>query len=62
MHQSSILIYVFAGLLLSLANASAQEMTKLNALVTGMPQGEKQQIRVPPSNPATRLCSILTVS
>jgi quercetin dioxygenase-like cupin family protein len=46
MHQSSILIYVFAGLLLSLANASAQEMTKLNELVTGMPQGEKQQIRV----------------
>ena len=46
MHQSSILIYVFAGLLLSLANASAQEMTKLNELVTGMPQGEKQHIRV----------------
>jgi hypothetical protein len=46
MHRSSILTYVFAGLLLSLASACAQEMTKLNDLVAGMPQGEKQQIRV----------------
>ena len=46
MHRLSILTYVFAGLLLSLASASAQEMTKLNELVAGMPQGEKQQVRV----------------
>ena len=46
MHRSSTLTYVFAGLLLSLASASAQEKTKLNELVAGMPQGEKQQIRV----------------
>jgi quercetin dioxygenase-like cupin family protein len=46
MHRSSVLTYVFAGLLLSLANASAQQKTKLNELVAGMPQGEKQQIRV----------------
>ena len=64
MHRSSILACVFAGLLLSLASASAQEMAKLSELVSGMPKGEKQQIRVltPPSNPATRLFSILTVS
>jgi len=46
MHRSSVLTYVFAGLLLSLASASAQQKTKLNELVAGMPQGEKQQIRV----------------
>ena len=46
MHRSSILSYVLAGLLLSLASASGQEMAKLNELVSGMPQGEKQQIRV----------------
>jgi quercetin dioxygenase-like cupin family protein len=36
---------VSAGLLLSLASASAQEVTKLSELVSGMPKGEKQ-IRV----------------
>ena len=46
MHRLSILTYVFAGLLLSLVCASAQEITKLNELVAGMPHGEKQQIRV----------------
>ena len=46
MHRSSVLNYIFAGLLLSLASAFAQEKTKLNELVAGMPQGEKQQIRV----------------
>lgn len=46
MHRSSILTCVFAGLLLSLASASAQEMAKLSELVSGMPKGEKQQIRV----------------
>ena len=46
MHRSSVLTYVLAGLLLSLASASAQQKTKLNELVAGMPQGEKQQIRV----------------
>ena len=44
MHRSSILTCVFAGLLLSLASASAQEMAKLSELVSGMPKGEKQQI------------------
>ena len=63
MHRSSILACVFSGLLLSLASASAQEIAKLSEFVSGMPKGEKQQIRVlPPSNPATRLFSILTVS
>ena len=46
MHRSSTLTLVFAALLLSLASASAQEMTKLSELVSGMPKGEKQQIRV----------------
>jgi quercetin dioxygenase-like cupin family protein len=46
MHRSSILACVFAGLLFSLTGASAQEMAKLNELVSGMPKGEKQQIRV----------------
>jgi quercetin dioxygenase-like cupin family protein len=46
MHRSSILTCVFAGLLLSLASASAQETAKLSELVSGMPQDEKQQIRV----------------
>ena len=46
MHRSSTLTLVFAALLLSLASASAQEVTKLNELVSGMPKGEKQQIRV----------------
>ena len=46
MHRSLVTTYVFAGLLLSLASASAQQKTKLNELVAGMPQGEKQQIRV----------------
>ena len=46
MHRSSILTCVFAGLLLSLASASAQEVTKLSELVSGMPKSEKQQIRV----------------
>jgi quercetin dioxygenase-like cupin family protein len=46
MHRSSILIYVFAGLLLSVASASAQEATKLSEIVSGMPKGDKQQIRV----------------
>jgi quercetin dioxygenase-like cupin family protein len=50
MHRSSILTCVFAGLLLSLAGASAQEVAKphllLSELASGMPKGEKQQIRV----------------
>jgi quercetin dioxygenase-like cupin family protein len=50
MHRSSILTCVFAGLLASLllssASASAQEVTKLSELVSGMPKGDKQQIRV----------------
>jgi quercetin dioxygenase-like cupin family protein len=46
MHRSSILTCVFAGLLLSLASASAQELTKLSELVSGMPKAEKQQVRV----------------
>jgi quercetin dioxygenase-like cupin family protein len=46
MHRSSILSYVFVGLLLSSASASAQEVEKLSELVAGMPKGEKQQIRV----------------
>jgi quercetin dioxygenase-like cupin family protein len=45
-HRSSILNCVFAGLLLSLASASAQEIAKLSELVSGMPKDEKQQIRV----------------
>ena len=46
MHRSSTLTLVFAALLLSLASASAQEVTKLSELVSSMPKGEKQQIRV----------------
>jgi quercetin dioxygenase-like cupin family protein len=46
MRRSSILACIFAGLLLNLASASAEEMTKLSELVSGMPKGEKQQIRV----------------
>ena len=46
MHRSSILTCVFAGLLLSLASASAQEIAKLSELVSGMPKAEKQQVRV----------------
>jgi quercetin dioxygenase-like cupin family protein len=46
MHRSSTLTLVFAALLLSLASASAQEVTKLNELSSGMPKGAKQQIRV----------------
>lgn len=46
MHRSSIFACIFAGLLFSSAGASAQEATKLSELVSGMPKGEKQQIRV----------------
>ena len=46
MHRSSTLTLVFAALLLSLVSASAQEVTKLSELFSGMPKGEKQQIRV----------------
>ena len=46
MQRSSILSFVLAGLLLSLASASAQEITKLSELVSGMPKAEKQQVRV----------------
>jgi quercetin dioxygenase-like cupin family protein len=46
MRRSSILPCVFAGLLLSLAGASAQEIAKLSELVSGMPKAEKQQVRV----------------
>ena len=46
MHRPSILALVFAALLLNLASASAQEVTKLSELVSGMPKDEKQQIRV----------------
>jgi quercetin dioxygenase-like cupin family protein len=46
MRRSSILPCVFAGLLLSLASASAQEIAKLSELVSGMPKAEKQQVRV----------------
>jgi quercetin dioxygenase-like cupin family protein len=50
MHRSSILTCAFAGLLLGLAGASAQEVARphllLNELASGMPKGEKQQIRV----------------
>ena len=46
MHRSSILTCAFAGLLLSLASASAQEVAKLSELASGMPKGEKRQIRV----------------
>jgi hypothetical protein len=46
MHRSSILTFVFAGLLLTFASASAQEIAKLNELASGIPNGEKQQIRV----------------
>jgi hypothetical protein len=43
MHRSLVTTYVFAGLLLSLASASAQEKTKLKELVAGMPQGENSR-------------------
>ena len=43
MHRSSILTCVFAGLLLSLASASAQEMAKLSELVSGMPKGKNSR-------------------
>lgn len=46
MNRSSIPTCVFAALLLSLASASAQEVAKLSELASGMPKGEKQQIRV----------------
>ena len=50
MRPSSIFASVVAGLLLSLASASAQEVAKpnqlLSELVAGMPKGDKQQIRV----------------
>lgn len=50
MCRSSALICVFAGLVLSLAGASAQDVAKpqllLSELTAGMPKGEKQQIRV----------------
>ena len=46
MHRSSILASVFVGLLLGSGSVSAQEATKLSELVSGMPRGEKQQIRV----------------
>jgi quercetin dioxygenase-like cupin family protein len=46
MRRSSILPCVFAGLLLSLTSASAQEIAKLSELVSGMPKAEKQQVRV----------------
>jgi quercetin dioxygenase-like cupin family protein len=32
--------------MLSVVSASAQEITKLSELVSGMPKGEKQQVRV----------------
>src|SRR5918992_1121978 len=50
MPRLSQLICVFAGLVLSSAAASAQEVAKpnllLSELASGMPRGEKQQIRV----------------
>jgi quercetin dioxygenase-like cupin family protein len=50
MRRSPILASVFAGLVFSLAGASAQEVAKpnllLSELVSGMPKGEKQQVRV----------------
>jgi quercetin dioxygenase-like cupin family protein len=46
MNRPSIISCVSAGLLLSLTSASAQEVAKLNELASGMPNGEKQQIRV----------------
>ena len=46
MYRSSKLTIAFAALLFSLASASSQELTKLSELVSGMPKGEKQQIRV----------------
>ena len=46
MHRSSILPWVLTGLLLCSASVSAQEVTKLSELASGMPKGEKQQIRV----------------
>ena len=46
MRYFSILSCAFAGFVVSLANVSAQEKAKLNELVSGMPKGEKQQIRV----------------
>ncbi|UFW85054.1 cupin domain-containing protein [Bradyrhizobium barranii] len=46
MYRSSKLTIASAALLFSLASASSQELTKLSELVSGMPKGEKQQIRV----------------
>jgi quercetin dioxygenase-like cupin family protein len=46
MRRSAILPCVFAGVFLSLASASAQEIAKLSELVSGMPKAEKQQVRV----------------
>lgn len=46
MRYFSILSHVFAVLIVGLASASAQEKAKLNELVSGMPKGEKQEVRV----------------
>jgi quercetin dioxygenase-like cupin family protein len=50
MRRSSGLVSVVAGLLFSLTGASAQEVAKphllLSEIASGMPRGEKQQIRV----------------
>ncbi|MET4374873.1 quercetin dioxygenase-like cupin family protein [Bradyrhizobium sp. LB1.3] len=46
MHRSSTLTFVLAAILLSLTSASAQEVTKMSEFVSGMPKGEKQEIRV----------------
>ena len=46
MYRSSKLTIAFAALLFSLASASSQELTKLSEIASGMPKGEKQQIRV----------------
>jgi quercetin dioxygenase-like cupin family protein len=46
MRYFSILSHVFAVLIIGLASASAQEKAKLNELVSGMPKGEKQEVRV----------------
>ena len=46
MRRFSIITCVSAGLIISLASASAQEIAKLNELVSGMPKGEKQEVRV----------------
>ena len=43
MHRSSILTCVFAGLLLRLVSASAQEMAKLSELVSGMPRAKNSR-------------------